>query len=235
MDAFSESVLSGGEVKDSGSESPRQRLLDAGLVIFSRDGFHAASTRALASQANVNLSAIPYYFGSKEGLYQAVVKAISNQIRMRFADVVQEASRQLDSESAVPKETLFGFLECLLSTFAHFIIGSPVAALIAPIILREQMHPTSAFDLLYSGGLGQAHLTACRLIARLTGLREDDPEVPIRAHALVGQVLAFRAAREVLLRRAGMTQFTDEDIDRIRHVIIGNCRLCLGLPLHKES
>ncbi|MCX7227577.1 MAG: TetR family transcriptional regulator [Burkholderiales bacterium] len=50
----------------------RQRLLGAGLKLFAEHGFEKTSVRALAQEAQVNLGAISYYFGDKEGLYRAV-------------------------------------------------------------------------------------------------------------------------------------------------------------------
>ncbi|KAF1048198.1 CerR family C-terminal domain-containing protein [Xylophilus sp.] len=50
---------------------PRSRLLLAALRLFSEQGFARTSTRDLAQAAGVNLAAIRYYFGDKEGLYRA--------------------------------------------------------------------------------------------------------------------------------------------------------------------
>ncbi len=48
-------------------EETRARILDAALELFAASGFDGASTRTIAEQAGVNLPAIQYYFGSKEG------------------------------------------------------------------------------------------------------------------------------------------------------------------------
>lgn len=49
----------------------REKLLSASVDVFGRYGFDGATTRMLADAAGVNLQAIPYYFGGKEGLYIA--------------------------------------------------------------------------------------------------------------------------------------------------------------------
>ena len=48
-------------------DQTRERLLSASLDVFGRLGFDGASTRQLADAAGVNLQAIPYHFGNKEG------------------------------------------------------------------------------------------------------------------------------------------------------------------------
>jgi AcrR family transcriptional regulator len=50
----------------------RNRLLDASMRLFAEQGFAKTSTRDIAEAAQVNISAISYYFGDKAGLYRAV-------------------------------------------------------------------------------------------------------------------------------------------------------------------
>lgn len=53
-------------------EASRDRLLQAGLMLFSKNGFARTSTRDLAEAAGTNVAGIAYYFGDKAGLYRAV-------------------------------------------------------------------------------------------------------------------------------------------------------------------
>lgn len=53
----------------------RERLLAAGRMLFSQQGFAATSTREIAAQAGCNLALINHYFGSKEGLLVAILEA----------------------------------------------------------------------------------------------------------------------------------------------------------------
>jgi AcrR family transcriptional regulator len=52
--------------------APRIRILDAAERVFADTGFAAASLRRIIAAAGVNLAAVHYYFGSKEGLITAV-------------------------------------------------------------------------------------------------------------------------------------------------------------------
>lgn len=53
----------------------RERLLDAAITVFAERGYAGASVRAICQRAKANPAAIKYYFGSKEGLYQEVLRA----------------------------------------------------------------------------------------------------------------------------------------------------------------
>lgn len=52
----------------SSSVPTRQRLVDAARDVVCDEGLAAATARAITGRAGANLSAIPYYFGSKEAL-----------------------------------------------------------------------------------------------------------------------------------------------------------------------
>jgi len=51
----------------------RERLLDAAERLFAQNGIAETSVRAITGEAGANVAAINYYFGSRRGLFQAVV------------------------------------------------------------------------------------------------------------------------------------------------------------------
>lgn len=59
--------------KDS-VESVRDRLVRAALDCFLADEYHQVTTRCIAEKAGANVSMIRYYFGSKEGLYEEMIR-----------------------------------------------------------------------------------------------------------------------------------------------------------------
>lgn len=64
----------------AGARDTRERILDAGEALFAEHGFAGASVRAVTAAAGTNLNAINYHFGSKEGLFRAVVRRIMGPI-----------------------------------------------------------------------------------------------------------------------------------------------------------
>ncbi len=56
------------------SSDTRERLLDVAEELFAAQGISGTSLRALTRAADVNLAAVHYHFGSKEGLLDAVVE-----------------------------------------------------------------------------------------------------------------------------------------------------------------
>jgi AcrR family transcriptional regulator len=64
-----------------GSMEVRERILDAAQKAFSEKGFDGATTRQIASRANVPLGLLRYYFGDKLKLWQAAVDQAFGEIR----------------------------------------------------------------------------------------------------------------------------------------------------------
>jgi TetR/AcrR family transcriptional regulator, regulator of cefoperazone and chloramphenicol sensitivity len=209
--------------KQSGrDDSTRNKLIEAGLDVFGSMGYEAATTRIIAKQAGVNLAAIPYHFGGKEGLYNAVMQYISDTIGARLLDNLKE-DEQLLAQQEASRESLFKELEKALRALGRLMIDSEIDSRFSSIIMREQLQPTSAFDRLFQGGMRLWNQLICRLVARLMERSEDDPEVIIRTHTILGQVLVFHATREAVLRQMNLKSYSKENRELILNVVIENC------------
>ena len=80
---------------DSDSEAPvPARILDVAQDLFAEHGFTAASTRAIAQGAGVNLAQLHYYFGSKRDLFKAAY--------LRGAETIT-AERQIALDGAMAR------------------------------------------------------------------------------------------------------------------------------------
>ena len=50
------------------AKDTRERILETAERLFAESGFEGASVRAITSEAQVNLAALHYHFGSKDQL-----------------------------------------------------------------------------------------------------------------------------------------------------------------------
>ena len=76
---------------DSAISSP-ERILSAAEKLFADNGFSAVSLRKVTSAAGVNLAAVSYHFGSKDGLIEAVLRRNIepiNEERLRLLDLYE--------------------------------------------------------------------------------------------------------------------------------------------------
>ncbi|HKA05475.1 MAG TPA: TetR family transcriptional regulator [Acidimicrobiales bacterium] len=61
-----------GEHRQRDAERTKQALIDSALIEFATKGFRGARVNEIAARAGVNKQLISYYFGGKDGLYQAI-------------------------------------------------------------------------------------------------------------------------------------------------------------------
>jgi TetR/AcrR family transcriptional regulator, regulator of cefoperazone and chloramphenicol sensitivity len=205
------------QTTESGEDDAKSRLLQAGLEVFAKCGYDAASTRLLASRAGVNLAAIPYHFGGKEGLYHAVVQMITDRICHHMQPFFERGQRILENPLASKSEILDLLAEMLPGPITLF--AGPAARYFGPIIAIEQQQPTAAFSILYEGYVRRAHEMGARLVARYLNLPEDSPEAIIRTHAMAGQMFVFLGARATILRRLGCDRLSEENVHLIQAVL----------------
>ena len=88
----------------------KERILDAAETLFSEHGFSATSMRSIASNADVNLAAANYHFGSKNGLLNEV-------FARRLEPLNLDRLRRLDSLEAAAAEGDALDLRALLEAF----------------------------------------------------------------------------------------------------------------------
>jgi AcrR family transcriptional regulator len=93
---------------DGGAERPlrargratRARLLDAGVVAFSRKGFHATRVDDVVKRARTSHGTFYLYFSSKEELFEQLVADIASELRA-LADGLPEIRPTAESREAL--------------------------------------------------------------------------------------------------------------------------------------
>ena len=65
----------------------RQQIIDGAVRVFAREGFHKASIKAIAEEADIRSPALIYhYFDNKRGLLEAVIERFAPFEGMRIAE-----------------------------------------------------------------------------------------------------------------------------------------------------
>ncbi|PWU11992.1 MAG: hypothetical protein C5B50_22270 [Verrucomicrobia bacterium] len=77
--------------------SRRERILEAAEKAFGEYGFTGASLRRIVVEARVNLATVYYYFGSKNGLMEAVLKRRFGPLRAEQLELLRQ--RQASARS----------------------------------------------------------------------------------------------------------------------------------------
>ena len=93
--------------------STKNKILDAAEQLFADKGFNGTSLREITSQAEVNLAAVNYHFGSKKELIKAVMSRYMNELSPRLESALEAVCCQQEQPSLT--QVFSAFVEPLLS------------------------------------------------------------------------------------------------------------------------
>lgn len=151
----------------------RERLVGAALRLFAEKGYAKTSTREIAQAAGVNIAAISYYFGDKEGLYRAA-----------FVEPMGEPADNIpryDQPHFTLRQSLEGFLARFIEPFKQ----GDLVRLCTRLHFREMLEPTGMWTNQIDS-IKPAHAALVRVLARHLGADKPDDDIRRLAFCIAG-------------------------------------------------
>lgn len=165
-----------------------RRLIDAASEQFARHGFASARVRQIVDAANVNLAAVNYYFGGKEGLYRATLRFLAEQ--------PHQGSLGHALRGGAPEELLERRILSILERF----IGAERPSALGRILAHEAIDPTAYLDSILEDTM-RPELDRIRVLLReIAGPELGERELAHAALGVMGQCLLYLYARNAVER-----------------------------------
>jgi len=196
------------------AEETRQRILDAALGAFGEGSFKEVTTRRICAAASVSLPTLTYYFGDKEGLYQACAEAVVTRYRGRVAGPAADAAQTLGGPC--PPETARTHLKAVIGALVGLLVESRDAEGWLQFARRELRDPGPAFDILYEHLWRPGAELTSRLVGRIRGRVEPVDDDRIRALLLISSLLAFQSGRNISMRALKWSNIGPSEVALIR-------------------
>lgn len=193
----------------------KQRLLQAATVLFAEKGFNATSTRELCKMANVNISSIPYYYQSKEGLYKAVLKKIAMTVKESLHDFLEKVNTDKPISPQRAKELILIYID----NHIELVMGPELHGNIALLVIRENLKPSSAYEILYETIFKDLYESLCLLIGIIKNLNSTDSCVIFCANTIIGQVLSFKITTQISLRQLNLENYNNSHVEDIKKLV----------------
>lgn len=209
--------------------SARERLLHVAGMLFADRGVDAVSTRELTKAAGANLSAIAYYFGGKDGLYNETIDYTIAGTQHLIGGAEERLRADLASVDG-DRDRLAGAAEVFVRAVLTSLLGLGPEHWPRRLIMREIDTPTTAFDRLYEA-IFQPLIGGFRdIVVAATDRDPDNPETIILTNALLGECLIFHRNRPIILRNLGWTEYTPERISLVVDIVVEGILDALDLP-----
>lgn len=188
----------------------RERLLDAAITVFAERGYAGASVRAICQRAKANPAAIKYYFGSKEGLYQEVLRAAAAAFGAQ-SDAGEAEIDRLEAPQAIG---------ALIRQQLMPLLRRDKIARYLRVFAWENMSPTKTFRQFVATERIPVLSMADTIVGKL--LPEASREERLVASIwLVNQAAPFIRNRDMLSAEPFNLKFDAEFLDRLAEMLAG--------------
>ncbi len=205
-----------------------ERLLHTAGILYARQGFDSISTRQVTSAAGVNLAAIAYYFGGKDGLQQAVIDHVvarSNEHIGRIFAELDAAIDSADGDRALLAEATTRFGSDILQTCLPLDLQTWWVAVITRALGLLSPGEEQIYEMVFL----PCHRVVRKLVEAATG-QQNFEHVGIVTEALVGDFLMICRNQPIVLRSLGWEHFTPERTEQVAAVVINRMLGRLKLP-----
>ena len=222
-----------GETKSPGRGRPggdesRARILESAGKLFAERGFNGVSTRELAKAAGVNVSAIAYYFRGKKGLYRAVFDQLIEDTNPFFQPTAAYIRQSVEDANGDPKK-LANLTKWLISTLLTGVLSNDRMRWQMGLMLREYHQPTDGFPILLEHRVNPMHDAVAGLVSAATGKAVDESQTLLLTCCLIGQCMAFGAARGLVLARLDWKTFDEWNLPLVIDTVTQVALSMLGL------
>lgn len=195
---------------DNETTETRKRILEAAAIVFAEHGFAATTIRMICGRAQVNLAAVNYHFGNKEGLYREVLRYVRQCAYDRYPPTCGLAG------DATPEQRLHAFIRSFLLRTS----GDERNLGFGTLVMRELVEPTTALDMLVDEGIRSLFGQLVDIVRAIIGDQEENGVVLACARSIISQCLFYLFSRPVISRMAPEQKFDHEDVAMITEQIM---------------
>lgn len=194
----------------------REKILMIALDMFGEYGFNGVSTRDISKKANVNISAINYYFNSKEGLYLEVIKYIADLIKTKFQGCIDIINSCKDK--SIDEKLAISIFSSLLDNISDTVLKNDMPS-VSMILIREIMKPNIGTEIIYNDLVLPFHNTLLKVIKVIIGNDFSEKEITIIIHTILGQIMGFSANKAMITRMLNTDKIDDKTLFLIKETI----------------
>jgi AcrR family transcriptional regulator len=145
-------------------DATRSAILDIAGQVFAERGYADATSKEICTRAGVNMASVNYHFGSRGGLYEAVLVEAHNHL-LRLEEMQAMAAGAGD-----PREKL----RTILNRIVEHVTG-PRAHWGSKVVVRELLAPTEHVPALVRQAIAPKAMVLIGIVSQIVGLPATHP------------------------------------------------------------
>lgn len=147
-------------------EATRARILEAAGELFALSGYAETTSKAIAAHAGADQASVNYHFGSRSGLYAAVLAEAHRRL-VNLADL-----RQLAAGKLTPSRKLRALIDLLVDQAMSNSQGWHLK-----VLARELLAPSSHLQSLFQNELLPKVSVIRHILSEITAIPPGDPAI----------------------------------------------------------
>ena len=211
----------GKRMKDS-----KNKLLRTAFELFALRGLDGVSTREIVRKAGVNIHAISYYFGGKEGLYEAVVDYVIDFMNEEGKTVFHFKEYSEGIENLTEEEAEDRLLK-VLGEFIDFDF-LPKNKYVALFLLREKFYPSKYNKKFDENIVSPSDEIIAKCVSKITGLAVGDAETAILSHMIFAPTIGLWHEKNKFIKKAAKKEGERYIIESAKKLVEINTKAILN-------
>lgn len=169
-------------------EATRRHILETAVRLFAEYGYADTTSKMICREAGVNMASVNYHFGSRDGLYLAVLNDVHEQI-VNMSKMARITSADTTAEEKLSR-VLEAFLEAVFNGEGwHMRIWA-----------HELAMPSPMGGLAFLEGTFPKEESILALLSEVTGIPHDAPELQCCIISVMAPYLLMLCVRRDLAR-----------------------------------
>ena len=207
------------------SSDTRQRLLNAAGELFAEHGLDGASLREITKRAKANVAAVNYHFGSKEGLYTAVLRHVVEVLTAS----ARTSSFLPELENGLSPQELSDLLRRIIAAQFSSFFSPGVPRWCSRIMMRSLQEPNPSLREVVQQVFRPDHEAFVEIIRRCDP-RTSRKSAELWAFSIIGLVSFYVFARVPVLMVLGKDRYDRAFLDAAAAHVTAVVVRALGLP-----
>jgi TetR/AcrR family fatty acid metabolism transcriptional regulator len=189
----------------------RRQILDAGIRVFARQGFHSCRVSDIADEAGVAYGLVYHYFKSKD--------QVMNELFTERWSLMLAAIDEVDADSGTGREKLDAVARFIIDSYRH----DPE---LMKVIIVEVTRAANSFGRTHLGEISKAYEKIAKIVAdaQKSGEFRSDIDPLVASMWFYGAIEQLLSGWVFELIPAG-----DGDFDRAREMVVET--ICGGLEV----
>lgn len=197
------------------SDYTKQRIIEAAYDLFGKVGFTATTVRMIATQADVSISAIPYYFVNKENLFLQVCDISFKEFEDYFSEVNFKIDSYINSALKDKKEA-YSLLLDFIDKHLDYVFDKKNEK---QIRFFFQIRSSQDCPKVLKGNLYGVSVRPVENLIKILNPELDKVEAMSTAYFLVGGQLFFFYHKASITKQFDVSDFDTREINTIRSSI----------------